>query len=333
MRTFFLWLRARVGQLSLFLLIFAILGLLFFLYRLPSEIVVFSLVLCGTIALIFCAGDYAAFRRRHGALVGVLRAMPDVSEPLPVTEGQIGTDYSEIIVALRQENARLRAASVVRREEMDDYYTLWAHQIKTPIAAMWLIMQSSGETLDTAEKAELETELFRTEQYVELAMSYQKLTGDGSDFVIAQHPLDDIVRQAVRKYARQLIRKNLSLRYDGVDMTVLTDEKWLQFVIEQVLSNALKYTREGGISIYLRSSCELVVEDTGIGIAQEDLPRIFEKGFTGYNGRADKKSTGIGLYLCRRILKKLGHTIAVESAPGKGTRVILGLAYNDLVVE
>jgi len=333
MKTFFQWLRSRVWYFALFAAFFAVLGLLFYLYRLSGEIVIYGFALCAALGLIFCAGDFAAFRRRHRALRAALEAMPDVREPLPAPSGQIDGDYGELVSALRQENARLRSAAAVRREDMDDYYTLWAHQIKTPIAAMGLISQSAGETLTAREKAELETELFRTEQYVALAMSYQKLSGDGSDFVIARCPLDGVIRQAVHKYARQFIRKGLTLRYEPVDVTVLTDEKWLQFVLEQLLSNALKYTRAGGISIYLRDSFKLVIEDTGIGIAPEDLPRIFEKGFTGYNGRADKKSTGIGLYLCRRILARLGHTIWAESVPGRGTKVILDLAGRELEVE
>lgn len=110
-------------------------------------------------------------------------------------------------------------------------------------------------------------------------------------------------------------------------LRVLTDEKWLVFVLEQILSNALKYTKSGSIHIYLSPDAPktLVIEDTGIGIAPEDLPRIFEKGYTGCNGRADKRSTGIGLYLCRQIMEKLSHTIRIESEMGVGTKVYLGL--------
>lgn len=333
MRLFFRWALSRVWHMALFVLIFAVLGLVFYLYRLPSEAVLYGFAVCAVLCAILCAGDFISFCRRHAALADAVKLMPDVTVTLPKPENLVESDYAELVDALRRENSRLRALTAVRLEDMDDYYTLWAHQIKTPIAAMRLLLQSSGGTLSQDETAELEAELFRTEQYVELAMGYQKLSGDGSDLVIAEHPLDDIVRQAVRKYARQFIRKGLSLDYGEVTMTVLTDEKWLQFVIEQLLSNALKYTKTGGIAIYQQGADALVIEDTGIGIAAEDLPRIFERGFTGYNGRADKKSTGIGLYLCRMITAKLGHTISASSAPGKGTRVTLGLSHSELTVE
>ena len=212
---------------------------------------------------------------------------------------------------------------------MDAYYTLWAHQIKTPIAAMRLLLQQRADPADQP----LSQELFSIEQYVEMALQYQRLGSDATDYVIRRCGLDDIVRQAVHKYAPLFIRKKLALRYEPCTARVLTDEKWLQFVVEQVLSNALKYTKTGSITIREAPGPALVIEDTGIGIAPEDLPRVFDCGFTGYNGRADKKATGLGLYLCRRVCRKLSHTIGISSEPGRGTTVTIGLAVTERVQE
>ena len=140
------------------------------------------------------------------------------------------------------------------------------------------------------------------------------------------YSVDDIIRQAVKKYARTFIQKKITLEYDAIGCVVITDEKWLVFVIEQLLSNALKYTPQGKISIY-RSREQpdtLVIEDTGIGIAPEDLPRVCERGYTGYNGRSHQKSTGIGLYLCKKILTRLSHVMTIASEIGEGTRVLIG---------
>ena len=131
----------------------------------------------------------------------------------------------------------------------------------------------------------------------------------------------------------KIIQKKLKLEYEETDIKVLTDEKWLSFVIEQVLSNSLKYTSNGYVRIYLKDPATLCIEDSGIGIAPEDLPRVFENGYTGYNGRTDMKASGIGLYLCRRICNNLGHSISAESAVGKGTAVYINLARRDLEVE
>lgn len=214
-------------------------------------------------------------------------------------------------------------------QELVEYYTVWAHQIKTPIAAMRLLLQDA----DTDEQRALLEQLQSVEQYVEMVLGYLRLESPSSDYVIRNYLLDDIVRQAVRKYASQFIRRKLRLEYTPLNVSVITDEKWLLFVIEQVLSNALKYTRSGSVSITLEAPKTLCIRDTGIGIAPEDLPRVFEKGYTGSNGRTDKRATGIGLYLCRRILEKLGHTIAITSTVGEGTTVRIGLQQDALEVE
>ena len=150
--------------------------------------------------------------------------------------------------------------------------------------------------------------------------------------MLKEYALDNLIKQALKKYSRMFAMQKLALHYEALRVTVTTDEKWLVFVLEQILSNALKYTVEGSISIYMEDDW-LVIEDTGIGICSEDLQRICEKGFTGYNGRSDKKSTGIGLYLCKQIIEKLRCQIRVESKLGKGTRVLLYLMKENLQVE
>ena len=226
-----------------------------------------------------------------------------------------------------------------RRQESMDYYSLWGHQIKTPIAAMRLLLQEEERERQGKDSflREMDKELFRTEQYVEMVMTYLRIGDISQDMVLSWYPLDDLIRQAVRKYSRLFIIQKLKLDFKETDSLVLTDEKWLVFVIEQILSNALKYTKEGAVSIYAQkdgpSQIALVIADTGIGIAQEDLPRVFERGFTGYNGREYKKSTGIGLYLCRRVMDRLGHGMRIQSAPGEGTKVFLDLGRKPVEAE
>lgn len=198
------------------------------------------------------------------------------------------------------------------------------HQIKTPISVMRMVLQSE----DTKEHRELAAELFRIEQYVEMVLGYLRLNSESSDYVFQEYKLDTIIKQAVHKYASQFVRKRIQLRYEPTEITVLTDEKWLLFIIEQLLSNAIKYTHEGSITITVTPDKIIKISDTGIGIAAEDIPRIFEKGFTGYNGRADKKSTGLGLYLCRTAADRLSHKISVQSEAGTGTVFAVDLKEN-----
>ncbi len=204
--------------------------------------------------------------------------------------------------------------------EKEDFFALWAHQIKTPIAAMRALFDTSRD--DTTEYKQ---ELFRIENYVEMALGYIRFDTMSSDMLLEDHNADKMIKQVIKKYAPIFIRKHLYVKLEELDTTILTDEKWFSFVIEQVVSNALKYTNEGGITIRCEEESEytknIVISDTGIGVRSEDIPRLFEKGFTGYNGRMDKKASGIGLYLCKGICDKLGHGISLTSEVGTGTSV------------
>ena len=212
---------------------------------------------------------------------------------------------------------------------MIDYYTVWVHQIKTPIASMRLNLQNE----DSALSRKLSSDLFRIEQYVEMVLTFLRLDAESTDYVIKEYDLDAIVKQAVKKFAGEFIGRKLRLIYEPLNTRVVTDEKWLSFVIEQVLSNALKYTHAGSITITLEAGKKLCIRDTGMGIAAENLPRIFENGYTGYNGRTHKKASGIGLYLCKRICTNLGHAIRAESVVEQGTVIIIDLAQGRLEVE
>lgn len=216
---------------------------------------------------------------------------------------------------------------------------MWVHQIKTPIAALGVLIQS-GEELEEVQESpkaqeltrSMKMEVFRIEQYVDMVLTYLRMGSATSDYAFRICSLEEIVRQAVRKYSQMFIMTRTRLHLEIQDQKILTDEKWLTFVIEQILSNAVKYARGGEISIYTEEKT-LVISDNGIGIAEEDLPRIFEKGFTGYNGRANKKSTGIGLYLCKTIIDRLHHTIWIESKPEKGTKVYLNFDRESRRIE
>jgi|HigsolmetaAR203D_1030402.scaffolds.fasta_scaffold00393_3 hypothetical protein len=303
----------------------------FALYQLPLEPILYAAALSVLFLCVVGLVRFRAFCRSHRTLVSLRDqiTVPDV--PLPESDHLLEKDYQELIRLLDRERSAIIYEKDRAYEAMVEYYTIWAHQIKTPIAAMRLLLQAEEDP----DKEELNEQLFRIEQYAEMVLQFIRLDRKGSDFVFRAVSLDNCVRQAVRKYAKWFIRKRIRLEFSPLEVTVLTDEKWLVFVIEQLLSNALKYTRQGSISIYMHPERpkSLVIEDTGIGIDPADLPRVFEHGYTGYTGRADKKSTGIGLYLCKRILDRLSHTIDIESEVGRGTRIIVGLESAPLDVE
>lgn len=318
--------RRGIGVMALFSAIFAV---TFRLYSLPVQAVAYPACLCGLIGIILMSIDFLRVRGRHRQL-SCLSSLTDLTAGcLPQAEGITEQDYQQILMRIADEQLACRMEEKRRYADMVDYYTLWAHQIKTPIASMRLHMQNEDSELSRS----LTGDLFRVEQYVDMVLMFLKLEGDGSDYLIKSYDLDGIIRRAVKKFAGEFISRRLSLCYETVHATVLTDEKWLSFVIEQILSNALKYTPSGSITITLEDDGKLCIRDTGIGIAPEDLPRIFENGYTGFNGRTHMKASGIGLYLCKRICDNLGHGIYAESAVDEGTCVTLDLARDPLGVE
>ena len=313
-----------IAAMAIFAAMFA---MVFSLYELPAEAVLYASLLCVAVGALLLAASYASYRRRVKTLELLRRTIFVSADGLPEPRDLTEELYQELVRILSRERAVLESAVDSDRRDAADYYAMWAHQIKTPIAAMNLLLHQ-----EQPDKDALTAELFRIEQYVEMVLSYQKLEGDSSDFVLKKRPLDEIVRGCIRKYARLFIIKKLPLNFRETGMTVYTDEKWLAFMIEQILANALKYTSKGEISIYAEGKA-LVIEDTGIGISPEDLPRLGERGFTGYNGREDKKSTGLGLYLCKNICAKLGHKLIIESTPNVGTRVKLLFADSTMLYD
>ena len=301
----------------------------FALYGLPLLAVAYPALLCLVLAAVFVVRDFAQAKRRHAEFMALTEITAAEEKMLPPARSIDDADYRRIIALLAESREKISRSAHRRWSDTLDYYTVWVHQIKTPIASMRLTLEGS----DSPESRRLSAELGRIERYVEMALVYLRLDSESSDYVIREFELDPFIRRSVKKFAGEFISKRLSLELEPSGASVVSDEKWLAFVVEQVLSNSLKYTREGSVRIYLAEPKTLCIRDTGIGIAPEDLPRIFDKGYTGLNGRADLRASGIGLYLCRRVCRKLGHEISAVSAPGKGTEIRIDLSSYDLDPE
>ncbi len=318
----------RKGFYTFVLFVLIFLGV-FALYRLPVMAVVYPASLCAVIGGLLLWTDYQKAYQKHKRLLELQTLGTELMNDFPTPQTVEDRDYQEIIQLLRKEQTDGITQMNKRYSEMIDYYTVWVHQIKTPIASMRLNLQNE----DSEFSRKVAEDLQRIEQYVEMVLAFLRLDSDSTDYVFREYRVDDIVKTAVKKFSTQFIRRKINLVYEPIDFTIVTDEKWLSFVIEQVLSNALKYTPAGSITITLENEKTLRIRDTGIGIAPEDLPRVFENGYTGYNGRADKKASGIGLYLCKRICNNLGHTITARSIVDVGTIIDIDLSQTKLEVE
>ena len=328
----FSFLKIRKVLIIIFTGIVVIFGILFYLYDIPFDAIIYGCELSFVWSAVCLFIDFYKYYKRHKLLHINREQFFDDAEQLPEHMDIIEYDYQELAKELYQEKQELISKNRIAKKELLDYYGMWVHQIKTPIAALDILLQNTEQMLYQLDEKEMmleaisvsdmKMELFKIEQYVEMALNYLRVEDISSDLVFKKNELDDMVRQVIRKYAKIFISKKIKIDFKPTKACIVTDEKWFIFVLEQIISNALKYIKKGQIFIYMKEK-SLVIKDTGIGIPAEDLPRIFEKGFTGYNGRENKKSTGIGLYLCKNIMDKLQWNITVDSEVGSGTKIYL----------
>lgn len=306
-----------------FIILFLVFALFFvasaFLYGFPFQYVGYPLVLCALVGFVCLISEFFFLKSKKERLDNIFNSLIFEIEEIPLLDETLDSSYVDIIEKITREAAEKESQFNISYSDMTDYYTTWAHQIKTPIASMRINLQNEDSSFSRL----IGSELNRIEQYVDMALTYLRLDSPSSDYVFNEFELDSLLKKSVKRFMGDFIGKKLSLDYRDIEATVITDEKWFGFVVEQLLSNALKYTPSGAIHIYMSDSKTLVIEDEGMGISKEDLPRVFEKGYTGLNGRLNKKSSGLGLYLCGRICKKLGIDISIDSVVDKGTKVML----------
>ena len=313
-------------QLALPLFIFCIYSILiafvFWLYDLKLEpffyagAVCFFVLICAFVIEFFKESKAADLREHQ--LNNILCEWNSFEQPRNLTK----EDYQQMIKALGEKIEKLTADFSEEQKETQDFYTTWVHQIKTPIAVLKLELDKTNTS--ELDRAALQEELFRIEQYTDMVLSYQRLGSTSNDLVVKEYSLDELIREVIRKYASQFIHKKLKLEYEGCSEIIVIDKKWFCCILEQLISNAIKYTQVGTISITVAGG-EICVSDTGIGIAPEDLPRIFEKGYTGTNGRLNGKSSGLGLYLCSKAAALLGVPIKAQSTPARGSSFSLDI--------
>lgn len=322
MKLFLRYVKGHKKGILLYLFFCVIFAVTFALYHLPLQSVLYPCLLCIAVGVICIAIDFYGVRKKHLMLSDIQELTAAMIDELPSTTNIMEKDYQAIIKALQKEAVGLESINTECYQDMVEYYTVWVHQIKTPIASMRLTLQNQQD----AHSRRLQSDLLRIEQYVDMVLTFLRLGSTSTDYVFKEYKIDTLVCQAVKKFSHDFIARKIRLEYEPIEEMIITDEKWFSFVLEQLLSNALKYTSQGSIKIYLAEPKGLCIEDTGIGIAPEDLPRIFEKGYTGYNGRSDKKASGIGLYLCKRICTNLHIDIKAVSEVSKGTIVRLDLS-------
>ena len=306
--------------LLLLLIVFSIMGMFAFIFEDGRSLLEYQLLLAFLLASFFLGMDLASAYKEYRNQLFYASGRPQTALEVLLFEK----------LALLEMDKKNRAIEEWEKlNDLMDYYTLWAHQIKTPIAASSLLV---GEIEDKKVKNQLEQELFKIESYVNIVLQYLRLESFHEDLVLKKENLEDLVKEIVKKYAIFFIQKGLSLHLHDLDRTIITDRKWFVVILEQVLSNSLKYTSQGGIEIYFQEDT-LYIKDSGLGIQDADLLRVFERGFSGYNGRLTQQSSGLGLYLSKKIADELGHQISIASQVGQGTTVMISFSEKKMIFE
>lgn len=292
-------------------------GAVYSLYGLPWGPAVYTMLLSTAFFLLVWGAGFFAYRKKWRWMKQLEETIEMESVEFPRAWNGVEAQYQEIIRKREHFWREHESREQAKRKQEDAYYTRWSHQIKTPVSVMGLLLQE-----EEPDKEAMRHEMLQIEQYIAMALHYQKLEKGGNDLRFSHYRAGDLVKQAVRNTSELFIHKKISLQIgENLDFDVLTDEKWFVFILEQILTNAVKYTKQGGVSVFREGEGTLAVRDTGIGILPEDLPRVFEWGYTGYNGRLDKRSTGIGLSLVKSAADLLGHPVRITSEAGKGTTV------------
>ncbi|PNZ66384.1 sensor histidine kinase [Staphylococcus auricularis] len=271
-----------IGILILFLVIF-------FVFSLPMEAFFLGAAIVLFILIIYWVIQFMNFKEK-------LRLKTQVDQ----LEDQLET---------------MRREQIEYKNEIEAYFLTWVHQIKTPITASKLLLEQNHE--DTVNR--VRQEILQIDNYTNLALSYLKLINQQTDMVLMKVSIDDLIRTLIKKYSIQFIQNHTKVHYEKVTDEVLTDAKWASIMIEQILNNALKYARGKDIWIDFDSQQnQLKIADNGIGISQADKPKIFDRGYSGYNGRLNDKSSGIGLFIVKQIANRLQHKVEVESELNEG---------------
>ncbi len=298
----------------LLLVVILVFDSLLMLCNIDTSLIIYPNVIVLFIIIVYIFFDYYKYKNKHELLT---KGFYEDNDCL------YDEDYQKIINELEAKIRQLETNNHKVKKEMSDYYSLWVHQIKTPISAMQLTLENEDSQLSR----KLMLELLHIEQYVDMVLTYQKLS-DGSDYVFEENELDVMIKDTIRYLRLEFIERKISLKYEPTSRTIITDKKWFEFVLKQLISNALKYTRKGSIEIYLEDNC-LCIKDDGIGIKESDLKRIFERGYTGSNGHDNKNSSGIGLYLCTNIVSNLGLKLSATSSVGVGSIFKIDLSQDE----
>ena len=281
--------------------------------------------------------EYMKYRKYFSNINNILESLDKkylLPEVLQEPNFMVGENINDILKELSRDMHEQVKHYRNIQEEYREYIEMWVHEIKTPIASSKLLIENN--TNEVTRK--IDTQMDRIENYVEQVLYYSRSDEVGKDYIIKKVGLSKLVIDVIKRNQRDFISKRISLQLGDLDEIIYSDTKWVEFILNQIIGNAIKYSKgkDDKIEIYLKkisSAVILTIKDHGVGIIERDLNRVFEKGFTGENGRKFGKSTGIGLYLCKKLTDKLGLGLQVQSEENVGTEISIIFPKSENISE
>ena len=319
------FIKERMIFLIINLIMFLLVAILMKIVKVSINIILILFLIWFGPILIYMFLEFIKYRRYLNNLINTVEnldrkyLLPEVIEEPRFQEARIINDV------LKQCNKSMHEKVKHYKDEQieyREYIETWVHEIKTPIASAKLILENDNSNLSEI----INYEMKRVEGFIEQVLYYARSSDVSKDYIIKEFSLRSVVMKSVKSNSRDFINKNIKLDIRGIEGNIFSDEKWVEFIINQIIINAVKFSipNEGKVSIYSKvneNNIILTIEDNGVGINEKDIDRVFEKGFTGENGRKFGKSTGIGLYLCKKLCDKLGIGISLNSKENIGTKV------------
>ena len=294
--------------------------------RISIENIAYINVVGFVMFILYLIFEYLKNKRYYDVIKYIIENQEEnIVNSLPKSSNYQQRLYGELLMKVNEEfNLKTDKLYELKKENVD-FTNSWVHEIKTPIAACRLVIENSVYKSKEETLSNLEDEIDHIENYVEQALYYSRLDSFSKDYLINEINMHSLIIGVVKKHAKEFIGKKIKIEISDLEFTIDSDKKWLFFILDQILSNSLKYTKANGIikiiGVLMQNEKRIVIEDNGIGIKSEDVHRVFDKGFTGYNGRENFKATGMGLYLSKSLATKLGHHITIQSKHCEYTRV------------
>lgn len=317
------------------MLIFIILAAIMFVINIGSIIILFVFCIWFFPLVSYMTFEYIKYKKYYDDINSILEKL-DKRYLLPEMLKEASFIQGEKLNCILKEISRDMHENVKYYKDLQadyrEYIETWVHEIKTPIASTKLIIENNQNEVTN----KIDFQLDRIEGFVEQVLYYSRSNNVYKDYIIKKIDLDNVVRNVVKRNYRDFIHKKIKLDIKNTNEIVYTDGKWAEFIINQIIGNSIKYlsNKEAIINIYSvkkANSVMLIIDDNGVGIIDKDINRVFEKGFTGDNGRRFSKSTGMGLYLCEKLCSKLGLKISIDSEVSKGTKVTIIFPLSDMI--